>query len=152
MRPGLDDKVLADWNGLMIAGLVNAGVSLDEPAWVQRAARAFLFVDAKMAHGDRLGHSWRDGRLLFPGLASDHAAMIRSALALQDEGPGGVGRAAPALGDEDRRLGKGDDRGAGHGAEALLRGDLDRWAGLRRSRPCCRTAGRSGWPAGSPGP
>ena len=84
VRPGLDDKVLADWNGLMIAGLVNAGVSLDEPAWVQRAARAFLFVDAKMAHGDRLGHSWRDGRLLFPGLASDHAAMIRAALALHE--------------------------------------------------------------------
>ncbi len=35
-----------------------------------------------MAHGDRLGHSWREGRLLFPGLASDHAAMIRAALAL----------------------------------------------------------------------
>jgi len=84
VRPGLDDKVLADWNGLMIAGLVNAGVSLDEPAWVQRAARAFLFVDAKMAHGDRLGHSWRDGKLLFPGLASDHAAMIRAALALHE--------------------------------------------------------------------
>jgi uncharacterized protein len=37
-----------------------------------------------MAHGDRLGHSWRDGRLLFPGLASDHAAMIRAALALHE--------------------------------------------------------------------
>jgi uncharacterized protein len=84
VRPGLDDKVLADWNGLMIAGLVNAGVSLDEPAWLQRAARAFLFIDAKMAHGDRLGHSWRDGKLLFPGLASDHAAMIRAALALYE--------------------------------------------------------------------
>ena len=90
VRPGLDDKVLADWNGLMIAGLVNAGVSLDEPAWVQRAARAFLFVDAKMAHGDRLGHSWRDGRLLFPGLASDHAAMIRAALRRTSAIPGGT--------------------------------------------------------------
>ena len=50
----------------------------------QRAARAFLFIAAKMAHGDRLGHSWRDGKLLFPGLASDHAAMIRAALALYE--------------------------------------------------------------------
>jgi uncharacterized protein len=84
VRPGLDDKVLADWNGLMIAALVNAGVALDEPTWLEMAARAFLFVDAKMAHGDRLGHSWRDGKLLVPGLASDHAAMIRAALALYE--------------------------------------------------------------------
>ena len=96
VRPGLDDKVLADWNGLMIAALVNAGVILDEPSWLQIAARAFLFIDAKMSHGDRLGHSWRDGRLLFPGLASDHAAMIRAALSLH-EGTGEAGYLERAL-------------------------------------------------------
>ena len=84
VRPGLDDKVLADWNGLMIAALVNAGLVFEEPHWLEMAARAFLFVDAKMAHGDRLGHSWRTGKLLVPGLASDHAAMIRAALALHE--------------------------------------------------------------------
>src|SRR5207237_4495681 len=84
VRPGLDDKVLADWNGLMIAALVNAGVLLGERSWLQRAARAFLFVDGKMSRGERLGHSWRDGKLLLPGLASDYAAMIRAALALYD--------------------------------------------------------------------
>jgi uncharacterized protein YyaL (SSP411 family) len=84
VRPGLDDKVLADWNGLMIAALVNAGLAFDEPLWVEMAARAFLFIDAKMAHGDRLGHSWRAGKLVVPGLASDHAAMIRAALALHE--------------------------------------------------------------------
>ena len=84
VRPGLDDKVLADWNGLMIAALVNAGLAFEEPHWLEMAARAFLSVDAKMAHGDRLGHSWRAGKLLVPGLASDHAAMIRAALALHE--------------------------------------------------------------------
>jgi uncharacterized protein len=84
VRPGLDDKVLADWNGLMIAALVHAGLMLEEPAWLQRAARAFMFVNSKMSRGERLGHSWRDGRLLFPGLASDHAIMIRAALALYE--------------------------------------------------------------------
>ena len=86
VRPGLDDKVLADWNGLMIAALVNAAVILEEPSWLPLARRAFDFIAANMTRGDRqnsrLGHSWRDGKLLFPGLASDFAAMIRAALAL----------------------------------------------------------------------
>jgi uncharacterized protein len=37
-----------------------------------------------MGRGDRLGHSWRAGKLLFPGLASDHTNMIRAALALHE--------------------------------------------------------------------
>jgi uncharacterized protein YyaL (SSP411 family) len=89
VRPGLDDKVLADWNGLMIAALANAGTMLDEPAWVEMAARAFAFIVRSMTKGDRpdlerLGHSWREGRLLYPGLASDFANMIRAALALYE--------------------------------------------------------------------
>jgi hypothetical protein len=84
VRPGLDDKVLADWNGLMIAALVNAGVILDEPEWLAMAKRAFDFIAKAMTKGDRLGHSFREGRLLFPGLASDFAAMIRAALALYE--------------------------------------------------------------------
>jgi len=82
VRPGLDDKVLADWNGLMIAALVNAGVVLGEPGWIAMARCAFDVIAGAMTRDDRLGHSWRDGRLLFPGLSSDFAAMIRAALAL----------------------------------------------------------------------
>ena len=84
VRPGLDDKVLADWNGLMIAALANAGTAFGEPTWLQHASKAFMFIAARMGQGDRLGHSWREDRLLFPGLASDHAAMIRAALALHE--------------------------------------------------------------------
>ncbi len=82
IRPGLDDKVLADWNGLMIAALVNASIILDEPSWLAMARRAFDFIAQQMTRGDRFGHSWREGQLLLPGLASDYAAMIRAALAL----------------------------------------------------------------------
>ncbi len=84
VRPGLDDKVLADWNGLMIAALVNAGVLLDEPSCLTMARHAFDFIAQQMTRGDRLGHSWRQGQLLLPGLASDYAAMIRAALALYE--------------------------------------------------------------------
>ena len=84
VRPGLDDKVLADWNGLMIAALVNAGIILDEPSWVAMARLAFDFIARAMTVGTRLGHSFRAGKTLFPGLASDYAAMIRAALALYE--------------------------------------------------------------------
>ena len=84
VRPGLDDKVLADWNGLMIAALVNAGVILDGPSWLALARRAFDFIAGSMTRGDRLGHSFRAGKLLLPGLGSDYAAMIRAALALYE--------------------------------------------------------------------
>jgi len=84
VRPGLDDKVLADWNGLMIAALVNAGLIFGELSWIEMAIRAFDFVGSAMTRGDRLGHSWRERKLKFPGLASDFAAMIRAALALYE--------------------------------------------------------------------
>jgi len=84
VRPGLDDKILADWNGLMIAALVNAGIILDRLGWLTMAERAFDFVAQQMVQNQRLGHSWRAGKLLFPGLASDFAAMIRAALALYE--------------------------------------------------------------------
>jgi uncharacterized protein YyaL (SSP411 family) len=90
VRPGLDDKVLADWNGLMIAALANASRLLAEPSWLTMAERAFTFIAQAMTRADRLGHSWRDGKLKFPGLASDYAAMIRAALALYEA----TGRAA----------------------------------------------------------
>ncbi len=82
VRPGLDDKVLADWNGLMIASLVRAAPPLGRPDWLGLAARAYRFVAGSMSRDGRLGHSWRGGALIIPGFALDHAAMMRAALAL----------------------------------------------------------------------
>ena len=84
IRPGLDDKILADWNGLMIAALANAAIAFDEPDCLDAAEAAFTFVATNMTRGNRLGHSWRAGGLLFPGLASDYAAMIRAGIALHE--------------------------------------------------------------------
>jgi uncharacterized protein YyaL (SSP411 family) len=84
VRPGLDDKVLADWNGMMIAALANAGLIFGEASWLDIAARAFDFIVSTMTKADRLGHSWRANQLKFPGLASDFTAMIRAALSLYE--------------------------------------------------------------------
>jgi uncharacterized protein YyaL (SSP411 family) len=82
IRPATDDKILADWNGLTIAALATAGAILERPDWIAMAERAFAFVTSHMANGPRLAHSYRDGKSVFPGLATDYAAMIKAALAL----------------------------------------------------------------------
>jgi hypothetical protein len=80
--PGLDDKVLADWNGLMIAAFANAGRAFGRKDWIDMAARAFAFVRTHMIENGRLRHSWRAGRLAHPATLDDYANLCRAALAL----------------------------------------------------------------------
>ena len=80
--PLRDDKVLADWNGLTIAAFANAGMALGNAAWLAVATRAFDFITKAMAEGDRLFHSWRDGKRGHMGFADDYAQMARAALVL----------------------------------------------------------------------
>ncbi len=82
IRPGFDDKVLADWNGLMIAALANAATAFDKPEWLGAAEKVFDFIFMRMSMGVRLIHSFREGPGNAPATASDYTNMIRAALAL----------------------------------------------------------------------
>ncbi len=82
VRPGFDDKVLADWNGLMITALARAGFIFDRDDWTDAAAAAYAFILRHMKTGNRLYHSWREGQAKAPASASDYANMISAALAL----------------------------------------------------------------------
>jgi uncharacterized protein YyaL (SSP411 family) len=84
VRPGRDDKIMADWNGLTIAALVRAGTALNEPDWLLHAARAYRAVCDVLETGtpQRLAHSWRDDVCVGPALALDLAAMAAAAMAL----------------------------------------------------------------------
>ena len=83
IRPGRDDKVLADWNGLAIAALARASAVFAAPEWLDVAASAYRAVTGPMAGADgRLAHAWRRGRISAAGLLDDQAAMARAALAL----------------------------------------------------------------------
>src|SRR6516162_9020795 len=85
VRPGWDDKVLADWNGLMIAAMANAGLVFDRPAWIERANAAFDFIGSQMTTSDgRLLHSWRAGRARHPASVDDYANLCRTALTLHE--------------------------------------------------------------------
>ncbi|HEX2943311.1 MAG TPA: thioredoxin domain-containing protein, partial [Rhodopila sp.] len=85
VRPGWDDKVLADWNGLTIAGLARASAVFGQPSWLDHARQAFDFVLENMpASFGGVAHAWRLGRVTAPGLIDDQAAMARAALALYE--------------------------------------------------------------------
>ncbi len=75
VRPLLDDKVLTDWNGLMIAALARAGVSVGEPAFIQSAARAADFIFDRLWDGDRLLHRFRGGDRGIAGNLDDYAFL-----------------------------------------------------------------------------
>jgi len=85
VRPGLDDKVLADWNGLTIVALANAGRVFGRDDWIALARHAYDFVRRDMNAGDdRLWHSWRAGQARNQALIDDYADMARAALALYE--------------------------------------------------------------------
>ena len=84
IHPGLDDKVLADWNGLMIAALAFAGQVFDRRDWIDAAARAFRFVQTDMTVDGRLRHSWRDGQARHPATLDDYANLCAAAVALHE--------------------------------------------------------------------
>jgi uncharacterized protein YyaL (SSP411 family) len=75
VRPLRDDKVLADWNGLMIAALSRAGGAFDEPSLVHAAGKAARFVLDRMSPGGRLLHRYRDGEAAIPAFAEDLAFL-----------------------------------------------------------------------------
>jgi uncharacterized protein len=83
VRPGLDDKVLADWNGLMIAAIAQAAQVFERPDWLALAGDAFAFVTGSMMDADgRLQHTYRAGRRNHAAIADDYANLCRAALAL----------------------------------------------------------------------
>jgi hypothetical protein len=82
VAPLRDNKVLADWNGMAIAALANAGAAMRKTEWTVAAIRAFEFVEKTLGDGDKLYHSWSDGKRQHIGFADDYAHMARAAFAL----------------------------------------------------------------------
>jgi uncharacterized protein len=85
VRPGRDDKVLADWNGLAITGLARAACVFHQPQWLTAAEAACDFILRELAAPDsRVNHAWRLGRVSAAGLLEDQASMARAALVLYE--------------------------------------------------------------------
>jgi uncharacterized protein YyaL (SSP411 family) len=79
-RPGLDDKVLAEWNALMLASLAEAAAAFDRADWAAAAVAngEFLLRELRAADGRwyRSWHAAGEPRARHMALAADHAALV----------------------------------------------------------------------------
>ncbi|MFP3940169.1 MAG: thioredoxin domain-containing protein [Thermoanaerobaculia bacterium] len=91
-RPLVDDKVLSDWNGMMIAGMARAGAILEEPRYVEAAEKAARFVlerlgpdpEPSSGAGLPLRHAWRGGEARIDAFLDDYAFLLRGLVALHE--------------------------------------------------------------------
>jgi hypothetical protein len=86
VRPACDDKILVNWNGLMIDALARAGTAMHEPCYSNAAVKAadFLLQSLRDEHG-RLRHSWRDGRAGCPAFLDDYASLANALVTLYQQ-------------------------------------------------------------------
>jgi len=84
VHPGLDDKVLASWNGLALAALAEAGRALGRADYVAAAVRNAEFLTTGMVEDGRLLRSWKDGRARITGYLEDYAMVGIGLLAVYE--------------------------------------------------------------------
>ena len=85
IRPLRDDKVLTDWNGLMIAALAKAARILDDPEYAQSAELAVQFILKTMHRYDGiLMHRFREGEISVPAFLDDYAFLVWGLLELYE--------------------------------------------------------------------
>jgi uncharacterized protein YyaL (SSP411 family) len=83
IHPLKDDKILTDWNGLMIAALARGGRILEDQAYTEAAQKAARFILTLMRQADgRLSHRYRDGDVAIEANAGDYAFVIFGLLEL----------------------------------------------------------------------
>ncbi len=84
VHPGLDDKVLASWNGLALAAFAEAGRVLGRADYVAAAVKNADFLITQMQDGERLLRSWKDGRARIKGYLEDYAMVGVGLLAVYE--------------------------------------------------------------------
>jgi uncharacterized protein YyaL (SSP411 family) len=84
IRPGLDDKILCGWDGLMIGTLAKVGAVLSEPRYLAGANRAADFVLDQLRIDGRLMATYGKGKPQLLGYITDYAFVIEGLLALYE--------------------------------------------------------------------
>ncbi|MEM8894461.1 MAG: thioredoxin domain-containing protein, partial [Bacteroidota bacterium] len=84
LRPGLDDKIISGWNGLMLSGLVNAANALEGNSILENAIANAHFIKDKMIIDGKLYRSYKDGKATIPAFLEDHALVAEGMVNLYE--------------------------------------------------------------------
>lgn len=84
VRPSKDDKILTDWNGLMIAALAKAAAVFDNDTYTDAAERAVRFINTEMFKDSRLLHRFREGKTGIKANLDDYSFLIWGLLELYE--------------------------------------------------------------------
>jgi hypothetical protein len=84
VRPRVDDKVLASWNGMMLGALARAAAILGEDAFRSAAEKNLAFLKEKLWDGQTLYHRWRDGERDSVQLLRGYAELLAGTLDLYE--------------------------------------------------------------------
>ena len=76
VRPGLDDKILSGWNGLMLCGLCDAYATFGEEKFLKLALENAQFIKEKMNNDGHLFRNYKNGTANIDGYLEDYAAVI----------------------------------------------------------------------------
>ena len=82
VHPGLDDKVLTSWNGLMIEGMATAGMLLQRDDFIASATRAADFARETLWCDGRLYATSKDGKPRLNAYLDDYAFLLSGLIAL----------------------------------------------------------------------
>ncbi len=86
-RPFRDDKILASWNGLIIAALARGAAVLSAPEYLAAAERAFAFITGQMVTLEgRLLRRYREGEAAIPAFLDDYANLAWGAIEIYRAG------------------------------------------------------------------
>jgi uncharacterized protein YyaL (SSP411 family) len=75
-RPFRDEKILTDWNSLLMMSFARSGRLLNEYHWVETAESIFYFLETKMVQGEYLYHRYYEGEVGIKSCLDDYAFFI----------------------------------------------------------------------------
>jgi len=77
IRPGLDDKIVTGWNGMMVVGLIDAYKAFSDPLFIELALKNVSFLEDNIIQNGKVYRAFKNKHSVTEGFLEDYAFLIR---------------------------------------------------------------------------